>query len=72
MKFQNMDSNLHAYNDYFSFHKGSGYNFVLKPNNLRKDIIPAEPIPEDTPLHEQRLYRFQKKEEELNGYGDGA
>jgi len=46
MKFQNMDSNLHAYNDYFSFHKGSGYNFVLKPNNLLYNVEDNISVPE--------------------------
>ncbi len=39
MKFQNMDSNLRLYNDYFSFNQGSGYNFVLKPSNLLYDVV---------------------------------
>jgi hypothetical protein len=39
MKFQNMDSNLTLYNDYFSFNQGNGYNFVLKPSNLLYDVV---------------------------------
>ena len=39
MKFQNMDSNLMLYNDYFSFNQGNGYNFVLKPSNLLYDVV---------------------------------
>ena len=34
MKFQNMDSNLHAYNDYFMTSEVGGYSFALKPHNF--------------------------------------
>jgi hypothetical protein len=57
MKFQNIDNNLVGY--YKMFTEKGKYSFVLKPNDLRKDIIPAEPIPEDTPLNEQTLYTLQ-------------
>ena len=57
MKFQNIDNNLLGY--YKMFKEKGGFSFVLKPNNLRKDIIPAEPIPEDVPLNDQRLYSLQ-------------
>ena len=57
MKFQNIDNNLVGY--YKMFTEKGKYSFVLKPNDLRKDIIPAEPIPEDTPLNSQTLYTLQ-------------
>jgi len=57
MKFQNIDNNLLGY--YKMFKEKGGYSFVLKPNDLRKDIIPAEPIPEDVPLNEQQPYSMQ-------------
>ena len=40
MKFQNIDNNLVGY--YKMFKDSGGFSFVLKPNNLRKDIIPPE------------------------------
>ncbi len=38
MKFQNYDTNLNAYNQFFK-EKG-GYSFILKPPNLRRDLPP--------------------------------
>ena len=40
MKFQNIDNNLVGY--YKMFTDYGGHSFVLKPNDLRRDIIPAE------------------------------
>tara|TARA_B100001173_G_scaffold312557_1_gene334758 strand:- start:44 stop:1279 length:1236 start_codon:yes stop_codon:yes gene_type:complete len=40
MKFQNIDNDLVGY--YKMFKDSGGFSFVLKPNNLRKDIIPPE------------------------------
>ena len=57
MKFQNIDNNLVGYFKMFT-DKGK-HSFVLKPNDLRKDIIPAEPIPEDAPLNRQTLHTLQ-------------
>ena len=57
MKFQNIDNNLVGY--YKMFTEKGKYSFVLKPNDLRKDIIPAEPIPEDAPLNRQTLHTLQ-------------
>jgi len=57
MKFQNIDNNLVGY--YKMFTENGGHSFVLKPNDLRKDIIQPEPIPEDAPLNTQQLYTLQ-------------
>lgn len=57
MKFQNIDNNLLGY--YKMFNVKGGYSFVLKPNDLRKDIIPPEPIADDIPLNEQQIYSMQ-------------
>jgi len=40
MKFQNIDNDLVGY--YKMFKDSGGFSFVLKPKNLRKDIIPSE------------------------------
>jgi|TARA_B110000259_G_scaffold131401_1_gene148249 hypothetical protein len=42
MKFQNLDSNLLGY--YKMFKDNGGFSFVLKPSDLRRDIIESEPI----------------------------
>lgn len=60
MKFQNIDNNLVGY--YKMFTDSGGYSFVLKPNDLRKDIIPPEPIPEDSGLNEQSVYSLQTED----------
>ena len=57
MKFQNIDNNLVGY--YKMFTDNGGFSFVLKPNNLRRDKIPAEPIPEDNPLNTQQGYNLR-------------
>ena len=57
MKFQNLDNNLHGYHKMFK-EKG-GYSFILKPNDLRKDLIPPEPIPDDEPLNTQTIPSIQ-------------
>jgi len=48
MKFQNIDSNLVGY--YKLFTDYGGFSFVLKPNDLRKDIIPGQSRPVDSQL----------------------
>ena len=49
MKFQNLDSKLQGY--YKMFKDTGGFAFVLKSNNLRRDIIPPEtPTPDTGPL----------------------
>jgi hypothetical protein len=48
MKFQNMDNNLISYNKFF---KGKGgYPYVLKPDNLKRDLEKEAPIVSGTPL----------------------
>jgi hypothetical protein len=54
MKFQNIDNNLIGY--YKMFKENGGFSFVLKPNDLRKDIIQKEPIASDNPLNTQQRY----------------
>ena len=48
MKFQNLDNNLVGY--YRMFNDKGNHSFVLKPNNLRRDIIPAQDVAADSPL----------------------
>lgn len=48
MKFQNIDNNLLGY--YKMFKESGNFSFVLKPRDLRKDIIMIEPAATDSPL----------------------
>ncbi len=52
MKFQNIDNNLVGY--YKMFTDYGGYSFVLKPNDLRRDIIPPEEPAVNVPLNTQQ------------------
>lgn len=54
MKFQNIDNNLLGY--YKMFKDNGGFSFVLKPFNLRKDIIRSEPIAEGVELNKRQEY----------------
>ena len=54
MKFQNIDNNLLGY--YKMFKDNGNFSFVLKPRDLRKDIIKSEPVAPDNPLNVQQDY----------------
>tara|TARA_B100000965_G_scaffold140569_1_gene117054 strand:+ start:1809 stop:3095 length:1287 start_codon:yes stop_codon:yes gene_type:complete len=54
MKFQTVDNNLLGY--FKQFKDTGGFSYVLKPNNLRKDIIEAEPEATDLPINPNRGY----------------
>ena len=54
MKFQNIDNNLLGY--YKMFKESGNFSFVLKPRDLRKDIIIGEPAATDSPLDPTTSY----------------
>ena len=54
MKFQTVDNNLLGY--FKQFKDTGGFSYVLKPNNLRKDIIEPEPEATDLPINPNRSY----------------
>jgi len=54
MKFQNIDNNLLGY--YKMFKESGNFSFVLKPRDLRKDIIKSEPAATDSPLDAQTSF----------------
>ena len=54
MKFQNIDNNLLGY--YKMFKESGNFSFVLKPRDLRKDIIISEPAADDSPFDPQTDY----------------
>jgi len=54
MKFQNIDNNLLGY--YKMFKESGNFSFVLKPRDLRKDIIMGEPAADDSPLDPTTSY----------------